>query len=231
MRRYRQVREYSPWNEPNLADRTRRTTTRGGSRRTTARCARCARAARCSAPTSSTTRAWSSWMRAYLKVFAPGTGAEAVGPAQLRRRELDLALGHARRCCASRRASSGSPRPARSSAARSRRRPSDGDRRLLIRTGPAPRGRRDQAGLQLARDEPAGLARLHLPLAREPRTSWDSALVTANGTLRPSFDIFASQARLAHAAARPARAAGSQSRRAPAAARRGEAVRRAGRRP
>ena len=49
------------------------------------------------------------------------------------------------------------------------------------------------------------ISRVYIYHWRAGRTSsWDSALVTAKGTLRPSFDVFAREARLAQR-----RAAGS----------------------
>ena len=152
----------------------------------------------CSAPTSSTTRASSAGCALYLQEFARGHAPQLLGAAQLRRRQLGLGLGHAHDAARSARASSGSPRPARSSTARKPTKTVPGDRRLLIRTGPQRAVAATKRVFALAAPEPADRARLHLPLARgRAARAGTRRSSRKGGTLRPSFDVFASQARIA----------------------------------
>jgi len=114
MRRYRSVREYSPWNEPNLAIAPRNHDPR--------RIAAYYRVLRSSCPRCRVLGAdlvdnssLGHWMRAYLRQFA-AQQTEAVGATTTSTSTRSRA-GARGRCCASHPVRSGSPRPARSSAA------------------------------------------------------------------------------------------------------------------
>ncbi len=91
-------------------------------RRTTAPCARCVGRARCSAPTSSTTLA-SGRGCARISTSSSRGGRPSSGACTTTSTSTRPRAGARARCCASRPASSGSPRPGRSSAEPSRRRP------------------------------------------------------------------------------------------------------------
>lgn len=198
-RRYRRVREFSPWNEPNIAVHAANSDPRRiASYYNTLRsqCRRCTVLGADVVDTSSLER----WMRAYLRVFSPGRRPKRWGlhnyvDANSRsswgtRTMLRVAPGEiwfnevgalVRR-----------PKPS------PRARP---DRRKLIRAG-----KRRSAGtmrriFSLARISPR-IRRVYVYHWKASRRAvWDSALVSPRGTPRPSFDVFATNARLSTAEA------------------------------
>ena len=121
MRRYKQVREYSPWNEPNLAILPQNSEPRRIAAYYRALRSLCRACKVLGADVVDNSRL-GSWMRAYLRVFEPGRAPKLWGLHNYvdvnstsrwgTRTMLRLAPG-----------SSGSPRRARSSAEPSRRRP------------------------------------------------------------------------------------------------------------
>jgi hypothetical protein len=195
MRRYGSVREYSPWNEPNLA-RARRNSDphRIAAYYRTLRdlCQKCTLLGADVVDTSSLGR----WMREYVRVFGPGRapkiwGLHNYGDVNSTSRwgtqtMLRLAPGQIwfteTGAIISRRTPSASTPP---------------DRRKLIRTG--------------AGRAAAAMSRVFTLAAMSPRISrvyiyhwrasgnfaWDSALLAASGAPRPSFPVFVHAARAA----------------------------------
>jgi len=205
MRRYPAVREYSPWNEPNLAAHPhnydpRRIATYYRSLRSL--CPRCRLLGADVVDNSSLGR----WMRAYLAEFAPGTAPKLWGLHNYvdvnstsrwgTRTMLSLAPGQiwfTETGAIVKRA-----KPTKTGA----------DRRLRIRTGAHRAEAATERVFTLARMSPR-ITRVYIYHWRAgPQSSWDSALVSENGTLRSSFDVFARQARLAAGLAPDAGAAG-----------------------
>ncbi len=229
MRRYPRVREYSPWNEPNLAIRPQNYDPR--------RIATYYRSLRRLCPACKVLGAdvvdnsrLERWMLAYLRVFAPGTAPKLWGLHNY----VDVNSTSRWGTETMLRVAPGFVWFTETGAIISRAKPTKtdpGDRRLQIRTGPHRAVAATKRVFELAATNPR-VSRVYIYHWRASRkTSWDSALVTPNGTLRPSFDVFARQARVAHQ-----RATGSSPRvvsrgRAPAAPCPGAAGRRAGRRP
>ena len=193
-RRYRKVREYSPWNEPNMAVRPLNSDPRRiASYYNTLRsqCRRCTVLGADLVDTSSLER----WLRAYLRVFPPGRrprhwGLHNYVDANSRsswgtRTMLRLAPGE----IWLNEVGALVRRPTPSSSA-------PPDRRTLMRIG--------------KRHAATGMRRVFALAARSPRitrvyvyhwkssrkAAWDSALVSSRGTPRPSFDVFAAQARM-----------------------------------
>jgi hypothetical protein len=200
-RRYRHVREYSPWNEPNIA--------RSPANSDPGRIASYYDALRSTCPACTVlgadvvdTSNLERWMRAYLRAFAPGRQPRRWGlhnyvDANSRsswgtRTMLRVAPGEiwfnevgafVRR-----------PTPS----ARTR-----ADRRGLIRVGK----RRSAASMRRVFE----LARLSSRIKRvyvyhwraRRRVVWDSALLSPRGTPRPSFAVFAAHARRSRDAHRP----------------------------
>jgi hypothetical protein len=195
MRRYRQVREYSPWNEPNLAKRPQNYNPR--------RIAAYYRSLRTLCPTCTVLGAdivdnsrLGHWMRAYLRVFAPGRAPRVWGLHNY----VDVNSTSRWGTKTMLRVAPGIVWFTETGAIIRRAKPTKtepGDRRLLIRTGPGRAVAATKRVFELARSNPR-ITRVYIYHWRASRrTSWDSALVSAKGTLRPSFDVFARQARLA----------------------------------
>jgi hypothetical protein len=195
MRRYRAVREYSPWNEPNLGvlpqnyDPRRIATYYRALR---ALCPRCKVLGADVVDQSSLDR----WMRSYLRAFAPGTAPRLWGLHNYvdvnstsrwgTRTMLRLAPGEIWFTETGALIRRGTPIET-----------GVRDRRELIRTGAQRAVAATKRVFTLARMSPR-ITRVYIYHWRaDGRTNWDSALVAANGTLRPSFDVFARQARLA----------------------------------
>jgi hypothetical protein len=195
MRRYKQVREFSPWNEPNLAVHPQNYNPR--------RIASYYRALRSLCPACKVLGAdvvdnsrLEDWMRAYLKVFAHGSAPKLWGLHNY----VDVNSTSSWGTRTMLRLAPGLIWFTETGAIISRAKPTktaDGDRRLLIRTGPRRAVAATKRVFELARSSPR-ISRVYIYHWRADRgTSWDSALVTARGTLRPSYDVFASEARLA----------------------------------
>ncbi|MEA2221294.1 MAG: hypothetical protein QOJ35_3920 [Solirubrobacteraceae bacterium] len=196
MRRYRNVREYSPWNEPNIAVQPRNYDPRRIAtyyRTLRSLCPHCLVLGADVVDNSSLGR----WMRSYVAVFPRGSaprlwglhnyvdvnstsrwGTETmlrVAPGQIWFTETGAIISRAK--------------PTKTAG---------GDRRLLIRTGSGRAVAATERVFTLARSDPR-ITRVYIYHWRaDRRTSWDSALVSAKGTPRASFDVFARQARLAH---------------------------------
>jgi hypothetical protein len=200
-RRYRHVREYSPWNEPNLARHPANSNPRRiASYYATLRsmCSNCRVLGADVLDTSSLER----WMRAYLRAFAPGRQPRRWGlhnyvDANSRsswgtRTMLRLAPGE----IWFNEVGAFVRRPTPSSRTRT-------DRRALIRVGK----RRSAASMRHV----FALARLSSRIKRvyvyhwkaRRRVLWDSALLSPRGTPRPSFGVFAAHARRSRDAHRP----------------------------
>lgn len=193
LRRYRSVREYSPWNEPNVAilpqnHDPRRIATYYRTLR--ALCQHCRVLGADVVDQSSLDR----WMRSYLRAFAPGAAPRLWGLHNYvdvnstsrwgTRTMLRLAPGEIWFT-------------ETGAIIRRGRQPGQRDRRELIRTGAARAVAATKRVFTLARMSPR-ITRVYIYHWRsDGRANWDSALVAANGALRPSFDVFARQARLA----------------------------------
>ena len=198
-RRYRKVREFSPWNEPNIAVHAvnsdpRRIASYYNTLRS--QCPRCTVLGADVVDTSSLGR----WMRAYLRAFAPGREPQLWGlhnyvDANSRsswgtRTMLRIAPGEVwfdevgaivRR-----------PRPSPNA----RR-----DRRTLIRVGKRHSADSMRRVFALAAMS-ARVTRVYVYHWKSSREAvWDSALVSPRGTPRPAFDVFATHARLSGVAA------------------------------
>jgi hypothetical protein len=195
MRRYRQVREYSPWNEPNLAVHPQNYDPR--------RIAAFYRSLRTLCPGCKVLGAdvvdnsrLERWMRSYLRVFAPGKAPTRWGLHNY----VDVNSTSRWGTETMLRLAPGLVWFTETGAIISRAKPTkteDGDRRLLIRTGPRRAVAATRRVFTLAATSPR-ISRVYIYHWRaSARTSWDSALVTAKGTLRPSFDVFAREARRA----------------------------------
>jgi hypothetical protein len=201
MRRYRAVREYSPWNEPNVGILPQNYDPR--------RIATYYRALRVLCPHCKVLGAdvvdqssLDRWMRSYLRAFAPGTAPRLWGLHNYvdvnstsrwgTRTMLRLAPGEIWFTETGALIRRGTPIET-----------AQPDRRDLIRTGARRAVGATKRVFTLARMSPR-ITRVYIYHWRaDGRTNWDSALVAANGTLRPSFDVFARQARLAVEAASP----------------------------
>ena len=198
-RRYRDVREFSPWNEPNIAIHAANSDPRRiASYYNTLRsqCPKCTVLGADVVDTSSLER----WMRAYLRVFAPGRHPRAWGLHNY----VDTNSGSSWGTRTMLRVAPGEiwftevgalvrrPKPS------PRARP---DRRTLIRVGK----RHSAASMGRVFDLAALSARIKRVYVyhwkADRRAVWDSALVSPRGTLRPSFAIFATHARLSAAEA------------------------------
>jgi hypothetical protein len=202
MRRYPGVREFSPWNEPNLAVHPQNYNPR--------RIAAYYRALRSLCPNCKVLGAdvvdnsrLDDWMRSYLKVFEAGSAPKLWGLHNY----VDVNSTSRWGTETMLRLAPGLIWFTETGAIVSRAKPTKtggGDRRLLIRTGPQRAVAATRRVFELARSSPR-VTRVYIYHWRADKgTSWDSALVTAKGTLRPSFDVFAGQARIAQR-----RAAGS----------------------
>ena len=195
--RYRNVREFSPWNEPNIAIHAvnsdpRRIASYYNTLRS--QCRRCTVLGADVVDTSSLER----WMRAYLRVFAPGRrprhwGLHNYVDANSRsswgtRTMLRIAPGEIwfNEVGALVRRPTPSPRA----------RP---DRRKHIRVGKR-RSATSMRRIFALADLSPRITRVYVYHWKADRQAvWDSALVSSRGTPRPSFDIFARHARLSSA--------------------------------
>jgi hypothetical protein len=195
MRRYRAVREFSPWNEPNLAVHPQNYDPR--------RIAAYYRSLRTLCPGCKVLGAdvvdnsrLARWMHAYLRVFAPGAAPRLWGLHNY----VDVNSTSRWGTQTMLRLAPGLVWFTETGAIIRRAKPTktrDDDRRLLIRTGPRRAVAATKRIFALAATS-RRVTRVYVYHWRASRkTSWDSALVTARGTLRPSFDVFASQARRA----------------------------------
>lgn len=193
--RYPQVREFSPWNEPNLAVHAGNSNPR--------RIASYYHVLRSSCPACKVlgadvvdTTSLGTWMRSYLRAFAAGTQPRLWGLHNYvdvnstsswgTRTMLRLAPGQiwfTETGAIIRRQST--------------TRVDNGDRLHLIRVGLPRAVAATRRVFALARTSPR-ITRVYIYHWKADRLgSWDSALVAANGQLRPSFDVFASEARRA----------------------------------
>ncbi len=202
MRRYSDVREFSPWNEPNLAVHPQNSNPRRIAAYYRALRSLCRACKVLGADVVDNSRL-GSWMRAYLGVFEPGRAPKLWGLHNY----VDVNSTSRWGTRTMLRLAPGVVWFTETGAIVSRAKPTkteNGDRRLLIRTGPRRAVAATKRVFELAKMSPR-ISRVYIYHWRAGRTSsWDSALVTAKGTLRPSFDVFARQARLAQR-----RAAGS----------------------
>jgi len=202
MRRYPSVREYSPWNEPNLARHPRNSDPhRIAAYYRTLRdlCQRCTLLGADLVDNSKLGR----WMSAYLRVFRAQSvpklwGLHNYGDVNSTSRwgtETMLRLAPGKIWFTETGAIISRRKPAASSPA---------DRRKLIRTGAHRAAAATERVFMLAGTS-ARVTRVYIYHWRaSSRSSWDSGLLAANGTPRPSFDVFAKQARLAAGEPAPA---------------------------
>ena len=195
MRRYRSVREYSPWNEPNLA----RLPANSDPHRIAAYyrtlrslCGACRIMGADLVDSSNLAR----WMTAYLRVFRPGRAPRLWGLHNYvdvnstsrwgTKTMLRLAAGQIWLT---------EPGPIISRAKPSKTARSD--RRLLMRQGRRRSAAATERVFTLAAMSPR-ISRVYIYHWRAgARSSWDSGLLSSNGTPRPSFDVFAHEARAA----------------------------------
>ncbi|HWI06163.1 MAG TPA: hypothetical protein VNT54_01450 [Solirubrobacteraceae bacterium] len=193
-RRYREVREYSPWNEPNIAVRAvnsdpRRIASYYNTLRS--QCPRCTVLGADLVDSSSLER----WLRAYLRVFPPGRrprhwGLHNYVDANSRsswgtRTMLRLAPGE----IWFNEVGALVRRPTPSSSVRP-------DRRTLMRVGKRHAAASMRRVFALAARS-RRITRVYVYHWKSSRKAvWDSALVSSRGTPRPSFDVFAAQARM-----------------------------------
>jgi hypothetical protein len=195
MRRYRSVREYSPWNEPNLAQHPRnydphRIAAYYRTLRTL--CAKCTLLGADVVDNSKLAR----WMTAYVHVFPAGRAPKIWGLHNYGDVNSTSRWGTETML----RLAPGQIWFTETGAIISRRKPSSSsppDRRKLIRTGAGRAAAATTRVFTLAAMSPR-IARVYIYHWRASgRSSWDSALLSASGTPRPSFPVFAQQARLA----------------------------------
>ncbi len=200
LRRYRSIREYSPWNEPNLATRPANADPRRISTYYRVLRSLCPRCTVLGAEVVDNSR-MATWMRKYLRLFTPGRTPRVWGlhnyvdvnstsrwgtqtmlrlaPGQLWFTETG-AIVHRRKPTAARKL----------------------EWRINIRTGERYAARATKRVFSLARSDPR-VTRVYVYHWRAggENTDWDSALLTAGGRPRPSFAVFARQAMLAARAA------------------------------
>lgn len=197
MRRYRSVREYSPWNEPNLAVQPRNYDPH--------RIAIYYHTLRSLCPACKVLGAdvvdnssLAHWMRVYVHEFPRGAAPKLWGLHNY----VDVNSSSSWGTRTMLRLAPGLIWFTETGAIVHRAKPtktSVPDRRLRIRTGPARAAAATRRVFTLAALSPR-ITRVYIYNWRAGGvSSWDSALVTANGTLRPSFDVFAHEARQAAA--------------------------------
>ena len=193
MRRYRSVREYSPWNEPNLAIAPRNYDPR--------RIAEYYRVLRSSCPRCRVlgadlvdTSSLGHWMRAYLRQFAPRSRPKLWGLHNY----VDVNSFSSWGTRTMLRLAPGAIWFTETGAIirRDPTRTNTGDRRDLIRSGSAGAVAATKRVFTLAATS-RRITRVYIYHWRAGRSSWDSGLLSAAGTPRASFDVFARQARLA----------------------------------
>ena len=197
--RYPDVREYSPWNEPNLAIRPRNyDPERIASYYRVLRrmCPSCTVLGADVVDTSSLER----WMRAYLREFPRDGRPKFWGLHNYVDVNSDSGWGTR----VMRRLAPGEIWFTETGAIVRRSKPTrtgDHDRRLTIRVGRSRALEATKRVFRLARTSPK-ITRVYIYHWKATRSgSWDSALVAPDGVPRPSFDVFAEQARLGAAQA------------------------------
>jgi hypothetical protein len=196
-RRYPEVREYSPWNEPNLAIHLRNSDpARIASYYRVLRrmCRHCTVLGADVVDTSSLER----WMHAYVREFRRDRRPRVWGLHNY----VDVNSRSSWGTRLMRRVAPGEIWFTETGAILRRSKPAgraDSDRRLTIRAGGGSRAvEATRRIFRLARTSPR-ITRVYVYhwKAKRRGSSWDSALVAPDGELRPSFDVFAAQARLA----------------------------------
>jgi hypothetical protein len=196
MRRYRSVREYSPWNEPNLATHARNNNPRRIAtyyRTLRGLCPRC-KVLGADVVDSSTL---AIWMREYLAAFAHGRAPRLWGLHNY----VDVNSSSRFGTQTMLRLAPGQIWFTETGAIFRRRttvavKPGVFDRRSLMRVGAARSVAATKRVFTLARSSPR-IARVYVYHWRAGEdTAWDSALLAANGTPRAAYDTFAEQARL-----------------------------------
>ena len=192
MRRYRQVREYSPWNEPNQAIAPRnydpqRIATYYRTLRTL--CPNCKVLGADVVDNSSLDR----WMTLYLAEFAPGMAPKLWGLHNY----VDVNSVSRWGTIVMLRRAPGEIWFTETGAIVNRRKPrasARSDRRTTIRTGESRSAAATQRVFTLAAMS-SKVTRVYIYHWRAgPGSSWDSGLISADGEPRPSFDVFASEA-------------------------------------
>jgi hypothetical protein len=192
-RRYPHVREYSPWNEPNLARLARNANPRriaGYHRALRAMCPGCTVLGADVVDNSSLER----WMRDYLRAFGKGRRPQVWGLHNY----VDANSASRWGTRTMLRLAPGQVWFTETGAIVRRAKPSStgrADRRHRIRTGKARARAATERVFTLARSSPR-ITRVYLYHWRADRSaSWDSGLLSSDGTPRPSFDVFAAQLR------------------------------------
>lgn len=192
-RRYREVREFSPWNEPNIAvhpvnSDPRRIASYYNTLRS--QCPKCRVLGADVVDTSSL----ASWMRAYLRAFRPGRQPRLWGLHNYVDANSTSSWGTRTML----RIAPGEIWLNEVGALVRRPKPSPGarpDRRKLLRVG-----KRHSANSMRRVFKLAGLSsrikRVYVYHWKDDRKAgWDSALMSSGGDPRPSFDVFAARAR------------------------------------
>jgi hypothetical protein len=197
--RYPDVREYSPWNEPNLAIRpSNYDPARIASYYHVLRkmCPKCTVLGADVVDTSSLDR----WMRAYLREFPHNARPKVWGLHNY----VDVNSSSSWGTQVMRRLAPGEIWFTETGAIVRRAKPTrigKSDRRLTIRIGASRALEATKRIFRLAATSPR-ITRVYVYHWKATRrSSWDSALVSPAGVLRPWFDVFAEQARLGSEAA------------------------------
>ena len=197
MRRYRQVREYSPWNEPNQAIHPRnydpqRIATYYRTLRSL--CPRCKVLGADVVDNSSL----DTWMKLYIAQFPVGRAPKFWGLHNY----VDVNSISRWGTIVMLRRAPGEIWFTETGAIINRRKPkasARADRRKKIRTGESRSAAATQRVFTLA-EMSERITRVYIYHWRAgPTSSWDSALFSEDGTPRPSFDVFASEAEAAAA--------------------------------
>jgi hypothetical protein len=200
LRHYRDVREYSPWNEPNLAKRPANANPRRISTYYRTLRSLCPRCTVLGAEVVDNSRL-ESWMRDYLRVFPPGRAPRLWGLHNY----VDVNSTSRWGTRTMLRLAPGQIWFTETGAIIHRRTPSAARRtewRINIRTGERYAARATKRIFTLARMDPR-IARAYVYHWRgdADNRDWDSALLTPAGKPRPGFAVFARQAMLAARAA------------------------------
>jgi hypothetical protein len=192
--RYPDVAEYSPWNEPNIATHEQNYDPRriASYYRVLRRmCPKCKVLGADVVDTSSLER----WMRAYLREFPRDARPKLWGLHNY----VDVNSSSSWGTQTMRKFAPGEIWFTETGAIVRRQTPTKTgrkDRRLTIRVGGGLAVNATKRVFRLAATSPR-ITRVYIyHWKASNRGSWDSALVAANGTLRPSFDVFAAEARL-----------------------------------
>lgn len=200
-RRYPLVREYSPWNEPNIAIRPENSDPEriaGYYRVLREMCPKCRVLGADVVDTSSLDR----WMRDYLREFPRDRRPKLWGLHNY----VDVNSASSWGTQVMRRLAPGEIWFTETGAIVRRKTPTTTgrpDRRLTIRTGRSRSVAATRRVFNLAATSPR-ITRVYIyHWKASRRSSWDSALVAPDGTPRPSFDVFAAQARAANEEAAP----------------------------